>query len=320
MASEFLVRRTRDARLVIDRLRNLEPATTQILGAVEERRLRRGQRAWLIEGSEAPGAVLVVDRICFDRWLAWPVLFDLRAAPVVAELVDASRAWLLEGVAAHVEPCVEFLTRIRGEPEFDPFFEGSVLVDQADRANVDKRTRVAEPADLDRVLDLYREWELAIIPTVPRLRRHLRDRIEHGPMIVLEIRGRVVAATYVGARSDRFLVWTGLTVEPEYRGRGVGARLFPLGALITKRAGCQAAMVWSTTNEMRVKPRRVERMIGDYEIAEWAIVNLGAPKRRFRGERRARALIERLEGPVRRRPLPRSVPTADPGSAATSGS
>jgi N-acetylglutamate synthase-like GNAT family acetyltransferase len=281
-----------------------EPATTLLMDAVRRRPLGPGQRAWVVDGPRGVAAVLVVDRLCFDRWFAWPVLFDAEAAAVVAELVDSSRAWAAEGAEADVVPLIPSLRRGAREAVLLPFFEGTRLVDEATPDSVDHRTRIATRSDLDRLVDLYRGWELGMVPTVPRLRRYLRVQIGRGPVIVLEERGRLLAAAYAEARSERYMSWTGLTVHPEHRGRGLGPALFALAALIAKQSGLQVCTVWSRSNEVRIKPRRVTRMVGGYEIGTWAHLALGPPRKRVRGEFRARALLERLEGPVTPRALP----------------
>ena len=267
-----------------------------LMDAVRRRRLGVGQRAWVIDGPSGVAAALVVDRLCFDRWVAWPVLFDPEAAPVVAALVESSRAWVAEGAEADVVPLIPSLQRGAPRAVLLPFIQGTRLVDEATLDAVDHRTRIATSGDLDRLLDLYRSWELGTIPTVPRLRRYLRNQIDRGPVIMLEERGRLLAAAYAEARSEHYLSWTGLTVHPHHRGRGLGPALFGLATLVTKQSGLQLCTVWSLSNEVRVKPRRVTRMVGGYEIGTWAHLALGPPRKRVRGEYRARQAAPTARG------------------------
>jgi N-acetylglutamate synthase-like GNAT family acetyltransferase len=211
-------------------------------------------------------------------------------------------AVLLEGPVADVVRVVPHLRRSRREPTVLPFVVMDGLVAAVQPSDLDPRVRLATHRDMGALIELYREFELTPIPTVPRLRRFLRDRVDRGLMGVLEERGRVLAAGYGAARTDEFVILTGLTARPETRGRGLGAALLPLAAYQAREAGVRLAAVWAPTNAIRLKPERVAKWTGGQALAGWCQARLTPPRSRFRGERRLHALVERLEGRVDRRP------------------
>lgn len=274
----------------------LEPQTSRLVGDLRRRGLGRGSRAWVVADDEgvAAGLVLLI-RVCLDRWSASPVVLDQTAARALAACVDRSVAWEVVGPASHVGPLVPHLRRARAVLEM-PLVGAATPVEPLEP--VDERTRLATLADLGDLLSLYAGYELDLVPTRRRLRRFLIEALQQRPLVVAEAGGRIVGAARCDGLTRRYAFWSGLTVLPEHRGGGLSWAIAMRAMEISAGRGLAVQAAIFPTNPWRVADKAAGRE--EYSEHAWLEVPLRAP-RRFRGQARLRRLVERLEGPLERR-------------------
>jgi N-acetylglutamate synthase-like GNAT family acetyltransferase len=147
-------------------------------------------------------------------------------------------------------------------------------------SETDPRVRTAVRRDLDALVELYREYELASETTIWQVRGTLRRVLARQQVLVAEEDGRMVGALVVSGPTSRFYVADALTVLPEARSRGIG---WTLGARVQRMAnergvGITAAI--ASSNPMSFDD-------ADLGSEWWAAVGLRAPYR-FRGQGRLR--------------------------------
>ena len=247
----------------------------------------------------AVAGLVVLSRVCLDRWSALPVVLDGAAARPLAAWVDRSAAWEVVGGTSDVAPLVAHLRRRAGATIEMPLVGASTPVDPLEP--VDRRTRLATVGDLDALVSLYARYELDLVPTRRRLRTFLADALTHRPVVVAEAGGQIVGAARCDGRSRRFAFWSGLTVAPEHRGERLSWAIAMRAMEVSAAAGLAVQAAIFPSNPWRVADKATGRE--EYSEHAWLEVPLRPPLR-FRGQARLRRLTERLEGPLERRPLP----------------
>src|SRR5207237_8159781 len=107
-------RRADDVAPIVEWASTREPDSCIVLDRLLAHGLGRRTRVWVAEDEDrAIVGMMLLDRICFDRWIAHPLLEDVAAAEVLAPCIDSSPAWAAEGVSPHVLPFVGRLARGR---------------------------------------------------------------------------------------------------------------------------------------------------------------------------------------------------------------
>lgn len=254
--------------------------------------------------------LVLVDRVCLDRWIAYPLLEDPAAGPALAPAVDAGPAWGIEGLARHVGPFVGQVTRAMGEPSAHMFTSTapevlshptSIAAMDDMLGPVDDRTRMGRPDDLRALVDLYAAYEYQRIPTRWRLRGHLKTVLARLPVVVAEQDGRIVGAMRGEAMSGRTLVWDDATVLPEYRGRKLSLAMNRRALDVTIQLGRGSAGTIQPTNPIRM-PRDLPEWIDFDPDGLVALFQRLSQPVRFRGQNRLRQIAETVEGRRRRRP------------------
>ena len=275
-----------------------EPDTVRITADIGERGLGRHVRAWVVEDGADICGVVVVARLCRDRWYATPAVVDVAAGPLLASAVDASPAWEVTGGAAHVAALAPHLRRTRSSVEVDLVGAGPMSGDFLEQ---DPRCRQAGMADVDALVEVYAGFELEETPTRPRLRAFLARTLRHRPVVVLEEDGRIAAAIRCEFRSDRFDLWSGMTILPAFRGRKLYGPINNLASALTLGSGRGTCGTIAATNRMSPEghPQAVNHLDAIFR-RPWAVVRLQSPAQ-WPGARRARALVERVEGRLERR-------------------
>lgn len=276
-------------------LEPLQPATVRALSDLGSAATARRVRAYIAEVDGNPAGALVVGEYCRGRWRASPVLWDVKAAPALARLIDRGPAWEVGGAARHMEPLLEHLRRTeRRRPRRLPAY-GWVGPAPQGVLPPDPRCRLATPGDLDALVEVFAAFELDNIPTRRRLREFLTRAVAHRPIWIIEADGQIAGAIRCDLRSATFDSWTS-TVLPEFRGRGYHIALSFTSGLHTVASGRSTWGVQAETN-----PTSIERSPGaeiwldDVITDVWISQPLQSP-RRFPGHRRLRRLLERLEG------------------------
>jgi len=288
----------------------LEPASSPIVAAVAARGTRRGIRVWRTGDGPDPSAVLCSTQVCRDRWVATVVEAVPGAAVAFAPLLAHGPARRLTGPTGTVRP---LLAHLAGVDQVDDL---AVLVVPAPVpviGDADPGCRLATPADLARLVELFRGERLEVAPTLPRLRRILADEIRRGDVLVVEADGRVVGAARHGHRTAAYVWVTGMVVDPAARGHGHASRLLDGGSHLLAEQGVGVAMTMADTNPMRPRPESADLLRDRPDIAAhltpW-VDDPDAPEvptwtfARLRGRRvpsivrRAWRALELLEGPV----------------------
>lgn len=275
-----------------------EPGAVWLAGELVERGLGRAVRAYqVVDHDGSVLGVVVVGRTCRDRWYAAPLVFDDRAAPLLGEAIDRSPTREVDGLRRHVEPLLPYLQRRTREPHTMSF--GALDIMPA--LPTDERSRCAEPADIDALVDLYAEFELEVAPTRVRLRALLRRALAAGrPIAVIEEDGRIVAAARCEFRSNRYDFWSALTVHPGHRGRGLYdvLRMEIIG--LSHAAGQGSCGTLAPTNPMDVDNHLRRTPMDGVVVDEWMVVPLRLHER-FPGHRYARRAVQVLEGALQKR-------------------
>ena len=304
------VRQVKDAAELIAVLDPEDPATFRILGDIQERGIGEKVRGWLAEDAGGqPAAALTVAELCRDRWYASVVLFDARAAPLLADVVVASPAWEVSGATGHVMPLVPHLTRLHSVtsapwsvvPELDVDVPAELLPAS------DPRCRPATADDVGALVEVYSSYELEAIPTRRRLRAYFERTLTHRPVLVGDVDGQVVAAYRVEFMTSRYAYWSGLTVLPTHRRQHLASGLSWDAIYITRDLGRGLITTTAASNPMQLRPqtelgqqRRQVAADHGWTMREWVKVRLGPPQR-FPGHHYLRRAAEMAEGSVRRR-------------------
>lgn len=280
----------------------LLPDTVQVVADLRGAGVARRVRPYVLHrGDRALGAVVLGER-CRGRWYASPVLLDADAAPAMAKFIDGSRAWDVGGASPHVEPLVPHITRtVRRQPIRETFYAAEI---PSVVYPVDPRCRMAQPGELDALVDLYGEYEFSRFPTRRRQIAFLRRQLANLPVLVAEIDGVLAAGYLCLYRAPNWDMWGDLTVRPDYRRRGLGTALGVAGVVVSQDAGQRMCGVQAGSNPMPSdeRIRAFEEADGVHtDIHVWTQQALQAP-RLFPGHRRLRRAVERLEGRVQRRP------------------
>jgi len=213
-----------------------EPASCPVEWPLLERGLGRDMRGWVVETpAGALAGLVLLERLDVDRWVARPLLADPAAGAVAAARIAQSPAWAVLGTAPHVDPVVEHLDRV-SRVQRRPF---TAVDDPIRLGPPDPRSRLASPADLPALVDLYEGYDTELWPTRTRVRRFLADTLE-STFVVVAAEGRSLLGAYLcDARSRATLLWTGLVVVPEARHRGVRRALVDQALALT--AACNLA-------------------------------------------------------------------------------
>jgi hypothetical protein len=290
-----------------------EPLSSLAIGPLADYGLGRNVRAWVADGPDgSTGGVLVLWRMCRDRWRAMVWLFDPSGAEPLGKQLDRSPAHAVIGLHDHVGPVLEHTSRTRLVQEL-PLWAGRPM--DTDEMLADERARLATPEDLEALVEVYRTYELDPFPTVPRLRGYLREMLAMGrPIVVVEQDGRVVGAIRCDARTERWLFWNAAGVLPEYRGRGLSWSMTWRLVAVTKELGRGIVTSRAPTNPVPrtrvITPEVLERA----DFVEDILIEAHLKRRvRVRGMGKLVKLLERIEGPVRKRVPPDAYAERDSG-------
>ena len=113
--------------------------------------------------------------------------------------------------------------------------------------------RLARPDDAEDVLAIYapvvRETIISFElepPTEAEMRKRISDTLEMFPWLVFERDGRVVGYAYASRHRERIAYqWSAdvaCYVHPEFRGQGIGSKLYGVLLMILRRQGIQSAL------------------------------------------------------------------------------
>jgi N-acetylglutamate synthase-like GNAT family acetyltransferase len=285
------VRRLFDASSVRDVLEQNEPRSSQAISDLTFVGLRPWQgKLWTIsDGATLLGIVYVVRR-AFDLWAANVLLLDPRASAVAARIVDRSKAISLNGLSHDVATVLPLLKRLHFANNL-PFVVSPYPHDVVDAPT--DGTRVGTMADLDALVDLYRDYEYGYEVTIGQLRTTLRHVLRDQSCVVAESEGRVVGATLIVGRTSRYCIVDALTVHPSVRQSGVTWRIGARSQAVLNDYGLSAIAFLAPSN-----PIVIESFIQD---DAWLTSRL-YPRRRFPGHNRLRTILYRTRARRHRTP------------------
>ena len=172
----------------------------------------------------------------------------------------------------------------------------SVSWDGMPMAHPTRPVRRATPSDLLGLVDLYEGYEFDGYPTRRHLHRALEERIREAAVYLIELDGRPVAARRIDASCPEVALFGGLTVHPDYRGRGLGRDV---------RLGSGGDLLARGVPQCSLRDRANPYMV-DYELREhapWMVANFASPTPAAWIEivHRVRARISPWDRPCRRR-------------------
>lgn len=181
-------------------------------------------RCWTVGSPGAELGAVTAVRLGPGLVSASAVLLDPAGAQALADLVRRAGARRMSGAADHVGPIVEV---IPGSSALPLEIVGIARPDlpgnrRADPLRQDWRdhVRVARAGDVTALVGLYRQFPLEFLGP-SQLQPALEALVREHRVLVLEADGAIVGAQRVEARSKRWNLWSGLTVLPEHRGRGL---------------------------------------------------------------------------------------------------
>ena len=273
----------------------LLPGTVQMVADLRGHGPARRVRAHLACRDDQPLGAVVFGERCRGRWYASSVVLEADAAVPLAQLIDRSAAWELGGPSAHVDPLVPHLTRTaRRRPIHETFYctEIPQFV-----SPVDPRCRLARADDLERLVELFVDYELGRFPTRRRLAEFLRRQLRALPVAVAEVDGTLAAAHLCLHRATGYDMWGDLRVRPDYRRQGLATALAVAAVGVSQEAGRRACGVQAGSNPMPTDERIRAKAEADgvpTSTRSWTQQPLQAP-RLFPGHRRLRRAAERVE-------------------------
>lgn len=266
-------------------------------------------RVFLAYGASGQVAGMVaVGRICFDRWLAAPWLFDEEAAPALARAIDASPAAGVVGPERVLRPLAPHLRRGR-LARHSPFFpiRDLELHEFASRRHndlrpvegprglrlppLDPRVREATADDVAPIMDIMGETGYDYVPTRARARRYVRQLVARHRVLVAEVGTRTVGMIWIEFRSPRWDMWSGLRVHPSALRSGLSWALVFEAIRRSEMEGRTFCCMVADTNTMI----RQSYLRSHPEVRNWYTFVL-RPRTVFRGQRRVRGLVEWMEG------------------------
>lgn len=261
-----------------------EPATCHLVSELGTYGVRPWVcRAWAVwDGPELAGA-LVVTRDTFDEWVASVFVGREEVAGALARRLDRSPAHGLRGPTRHVGP-VRLASRRAVDGAEVPWvvMEPPVSV----LGEPDERTRLAGPADLDALVDLYERYELFHHATRWQVRWSVRSTLRRCPVIVADAAGGGLAgAAVVSARTARYAVLDSLTVRPAYRRSGLAWAICARAQALANAYGVGGVLAVAPTNPMTPPTSASD----DSWSSVWLV-----RARRFPGQGRLRALYARV--------------------------
>lgn len=291
--------RTASAAEVLPLAQPLLPHTVQLVADLIGQGPARRTRVHLAQRGDEPLGAVVLGERCRGRWYASPIVLDADAAVPLAHLIERSPAWEIGGPSVHVDPLVPHLTRTaRRTPIRESFYAADV---PSMALSTDPRCRPGRGDDLDALVDLYADYEFLRFPTRPRLREFLGRQLGSLPVSVAEVEGELAASNLCLYRAPGYDMWGDLVVRPQNRRQGLAMALGIDALLVSGGVGQRICAVQAGANPMRVE--RAQSAADGLDVSEgaWTQQPLQSP-RRFPGHRRLRRAIERLEGPLERRP------------------
>jgi hypothetical protein len=275
-----------------------------MLGGASEFRAK----AYVVEGPRGVVGVLAVGRLCFDRWMAAPWLADEEASPLLAEAIDTSAACCAVGpeevlmpMAPHLKRgrygirSVFFFVRQTGLEAFAGRRAGATsLVEGPGGLRLpppDPRVRLARGPDVPAIIHIVGRRGPDYLPTRWRARRYVARLASAERVLVAEAGSKVVGVIWAEFRAPRFEMWGGLSVLPEAWHHGLSWPLAFEALRQSETSGRTFCATFGVGNTMLSRKRLAKHP----DSKPWSIFAL-KPRVRFRGQRRARALLERVEG------------------------
>jgi hypothetical protein len=174
------------------------------------------------------------------------VCFDPAAAPVIGRLLRGAGAAHLVGAADHVEAVA---ATWGGEPRL----RMPMLVMPADSmppGGLDPRTRIARVEDVPAIVALYERFELEMLPHGRALAGAVEGLVRRLRVAVAVEDGEVLGVIRSEARTRRWDWWSGHSVPPEHRGRGLGRALENQAWALSSTAGRRGAAAVAPSNPM----------------------------------------------------------------------
>jgi hypothetical protein len=294
---EATVRRHRRPEELAALLEPHEPESTLLVANLLERGSSRQARAWTVSRDGRLLGAIVLARAVPTRWYAAPFLLDPSEEVVRAlgKAIGQSKAWNVVGPEPHVVPVLAHVPR-RVSGATLPFLHHEAPVPKLHEP--DPATRVAGPRDLDALVTLYARFEhIGFVPTLRWLRAMLKEMVGKGRVVLIEEDATIAGAVYLERMSRHYAYWTGLTIEPAFRGRKLAWRLIARASEVTTKAGVGFMSVINPTNPMLLKDREPEELSRERWV--WARLS---PPHRFPGHWTLRRTWIRLHGPA---PTPR---------------
>lgn len=255
--------------------------------------LGRHSRVWISKQGQALAGALLVKRISPGRWFASVLIVEPTAAAGLARLIDRSPATQLVAWSEDADPILPFLRRA-GRVTLNP--GGVIAPGIISPPEPDPRCRLATADDLSEVVDVYRGYELEAIASLRQVRSSLEPLVLAGRAVVVEADNRIVGCIRADAVSPSYVFWGSQTVLPGFRGQGLSWALIEWAWAEAARSG--RGLIWeqASSNPMPladIVTRDLEP--GRYELGSWAEVRL-RPRIEFRGHRRLRRLLRRING------------------------
>jgi hypothetical protein len=236
--------------------------------------------------------VLVRDAVGY--WSGYPVLADPADAPELARAIDRSPAIRLLGWSEMVHPLRAHLER----PQEVPLVSEMTAVPFQtvdDFGAPDDTTRMANPFDVDDLVDLFEGYEVSLARTRASLRRILDDAARRMWIVVSLDGERIVGAMMASGFTPQYTVWGHMTVAPEHRGEGRSWAMVIRVGTIHLGTGLGFMGATADTNPMKTPPTTPDEI----EAGDYMSVGLGLPAR-VPGEKELRRAAWQLDRKVRR--------------------